>query len=111
MRIVKRKRLNSPKLRDAPRHECCVMCERSPCIGVAHLPHNEWGQPAGTGQKTDDWCGAHLCQDCHDYADGPGRNDHAWRARALCATLHRLFVRGVIVIPGEEFHATDDLPF
>ena len=109
--IPKRKRLESPALRAAPEFESCVMCGGVPCIGVAHLPHAEWDQAAGVGQKTDDWCGGHLCQACHDYADGPeGRNDHAWRARALCRTLRRLFALGLLQIRGE-FHEEPDPPF
>lgn len=108
--LFKRKRFESAKLREAPRFEQCVMCEAEPCIGVAHLPHELWGMGAGTAQKTHDWCGGHLGQRCHDYADGPeGRNDHAWRAKALCLTLQRLFDRGVLTIPGEVH--TVDTPF
>ena len=110
--IPKRKRLESKTLRDAPRHESCVIrgCN-APAVGVCHLPHSEWGFQAGTGQKTHDWLGAHLCHDHHDYCDGPeGRNDHAWRAMVFALTIQRLIDRGVLVIRGE-VHTFDDLPF
>lgn len=108
--LFKRKRFESKRLRDAPRFEVCVIegCE-APAVGVCHLPHNEWGMGAGTGQKTHDWLGGHLCHAHHDYADGDGRNDHAWRAMALCLTLQRLFDRGVLIVDGETH--TIDTPF
>ena len=107
----KRKRLQSPVLLDAPRHECCVVpgCH-GPAVGVCHLPHQLWQMGAGTAQKTHDWCGAHLCHDHHNYADGAeGRNDHAWRAMVLCLTIQRLIDRGTLVIEGENHRL--DTPF
>lgn len=109
--IKKPKRLRSPKLLDAPRHENCVVAGCfAPAVGVCHLPHNLWGFPAGIGQKTHDWLGAHLCHEHHGYCDGDGRNDHAWRAMVFARTIERLIARGVLVIAGEQ-HAHDDLPF
>ena len=104
--IPKRQRLESPALRDAPRHHSCVVLGcNMPAVGVCHLPHGEWGFPAGMGQKTHDWLGAHLCQEHHDYTDGP---DAGWIARATLPAP-RLIDTGVLIISGEDH--TLDLPF
>lgn len=109
--LFKRKRFESPTLRDAPRIELCVMPDCwAPAVGVCHLPSAEIGFHAGTGQKTHDWLGAHLCQSHHDYADGAaGRHDHRFRMQALALTVQRLFDRGVIIVQGEDH--TVNLPF
>ena len=101
-------RLRSEVLRKAPKGEMCVMCAENPAVALCHLPHAQVGFPAGMAQKTHDWNGAHLCQRCHDYADGAdGRNDIPWRTMAAFRTIQRLFARGVLLIPGED-HADPD---
>lgn len=68
------------------------MCGHPECC-LAHFPDFD----AGVSQKTYDICGAHLCQKCHDYADGAeGRHDYEWRFRAMHRTLKRLWRHGVI---------------
>jgi len=54
--------------------------------------------PAGTGQKTHDWLGAHLCWHCHELMDTDWRMDGTVRMKALCLTLERLFEDGVIQV-------------
>lgn len=89
----------SQKLRDAPaRAEYnCVMCKDPECC-MAHLRASD----AGTGQKCDDIISGHLCQKCHDYADGRtndgGQIDWYWKFLALSRTLHRLVHDGVITV-------------
>jgi len=91
--------LVSQRLRDAPRDVDfdCVRC-RNPEACLCHLP--AWD--AGTGQKCDDWQGAHLCAECHAYFDGPqGRHDFAARFLVLTRTLRRLFEHGILEVRGE----------
>lgn len=54
--------------------------------------------PAGTGQKTHDWLGAHLCYSCHQLADTVYRKDAEFRMKALCLTLERLFEEGILQV-------------
>jgi hypothetical protein len=94
----------SQKIRDYPRDldVVCANCGNPECCW-AHLPYHD----AGMGQKTDDYFGAPLCQQCHDYADGRaatdatghnagGRLDFEWRYRVLRAGIRGLWANGII---------------
>jgi hypothetical protein len=88
----------SQKLRTAARDQACVNCgAQDGTVVLAHLP---MAGESGTGYKTHDWLGAHLCRRCHDIVDGPeGRDDIDLRHRVLVRTLKRLFAAGVLVVP------------
>jgi hypothetical protein len=97
MMIPKSPRFNSKKLREAARNESCVMCENDEegKVILAHLPYRN----SGTGLKCSDFIGAHLCFDCHDYADSAeGRMAFEWRYLALTRTLERLFQNGTLIV-------------
>jgi len=90
-------RYNSKRLRRAAKDQPCVWCgAEDGTVVLAHLPGSYYRMGAGTAQKTHDWLGAHLCQKCHEYADGDGRKDAAFRMAVLCLTLERLFEQGVL---------------
>jgi hypothetical protein len=92
-------RYKSKKLRDAARGESCVLCGcRDETIVLAHLPSAVYGMSAGTGQKTHDWLGAHLCLRCHTNMDSVWRRNTEIRMKALCLTLQRLFDKGIIKV-------------
>lgn len=84
----------SLKLRRAAKDQACVMCRAEDgTVVLAHLP---W-RNSGMGQKCPDICAAHICVNCHSYADGAdGRKDFEWRMLALTRTLARLWEQGVI---------------
>lgn len=82
-----------PKLRRAARGQSCVMCNRDD--GTTVLAHLPW-RNSGMGMKCPDIVGAHLCVECHGYADGAGRADHEWRYLALSRTLARLWQDSVV---------------
>ena len=99
--------LVAKKIRDFPRDPDvhCVICDEPECCWC-HLPYHD----AGMGQKTDDFLGAPLCFQCHNYADGRaetdgagyyqsggcGRSDYEWHYIALRRGLKLLFDAGVI---------------
>lgn len=96
MLLPKKAPIRSGKLREAARDQACVRCgAQDGTVVLAHLPY-----PGGfgMGQKTDDIIGAHLCRECHDYVDGPGRREYDLRFRLLAATLTRLLRDGVVVV-------------
>ena len=71
----------------APR---CFGCKDSPGPGalcLAHRNRNAWGLTSGRGIKNLDPLGAILCQTCHTYADGEGKNDYDWWELAHLRTL------------------------
>lgn len=85
-----------PKLREAPRHEDCVMCDKPDAV-LCHrnIPkEDEWGK----GLKIYDWWGAWLCFECHTYGDNDGRYDAEWWERAVFRTIKRLINKGLIRI-------------
>ncbi len=86
----------SKRLRRAAKDQSCVLCgnDEEGRVILAHLPSQSYGMTAGCAQKTHDWLGAHLCDRCHAYVDGPGRKDTDLRMMALCRTLERLFDSG-----------------
>ena len=92
------KRYESKALRDAARDRPCVLCGKDGTTVLAHLPGRFYRMPAGTGQKTHDWLGAHLCADCHTLMDSDWRKDAQMRMMALCLTLERLFDDGVLTV-------------
>lgn len=100
---VKVPRFDSAKLRDAARGRPCVLCEHdlvdcTETTVLAHLPGAFYAMPAGWGEKTHDWLGAHLCSDHHERMDNEWRRNPHMRLMALCLTLQRLFAEGVIVV-------------
>ena len=97
--MQKKSRYQSKTLREAARGQSCVLCWDSRGTTVlAHLPGSFYGMPAGIGQKTHDWLGAHLCHDCHALMDSEWRKDPQIRMKALCLTLERLFDEGVLTV-------------
>ena len=96
--MKKKRRFRSNALREAARGRSCVLCKHadSDLTVLAHLPGAFYGMPAGTGQKTHDWLGAHLCYACHQLMDTAYRKDAEIRMKALCLTLERLFDDGTI---------------
>ena len=105
--------LVSKALRNAARGEVCVRCERpvkNETVVLCHLPLNAWGFGSSMAGKCPDWLGAHLCDECHAWIDGPdGRRDAETRGRVLAATLARLFDNGTLQIKGERHDV--DIPF
>ena len=94
-----RVRFESKLLRKAARGKRCVLCNAcDDTIVLAHLPGSFYGMAAGTGQKTHDWLGAHLCMRCHEKMDTIWRRETEIRMKALCLTLERLFEEGIIVV-------------
>lgn len=92
-------RFESKRLREAARDVPCVLCNRNDgTVVLAHLPGSFYGMPAGMGQKTHDWLGAHLCHDCHAEIDSTHRRDAEIRMMALCRTLERLFNDGTLTV-------------
>lgn len=108
MLIPKRRRLISPKLRQAGHGKTCVLCELGQSSMPCHLPHNGIGFPAGTGQKTHDWLTADCCAKCHFKLDhGEWRNDYQMRMKALTLTVQRRIDEGVLLIAGEDHTAPE----
>lgn len=96
MTLQKELRYQSQVLRRAAKNRSCVLCGNEQTTVLGHLPGAYYGMPAGTGQKTHDWLGAHLCVHCHEKMDTIWRKDTEIRMRALCKTLQRLFDEGTI---------------
>ena len=82
------------KLRQAPRHEFCVMCGKPDPV----LAHRNMPGDFGTGLKGPDWWGAHLCHECHTYGDGKGRKDYQFWELAVYRTMKRLIEMELIVV-------------
>ena len=98
----KRQVFRSNRLRQFARGQSCVLCQGtegfSSTVVLAHLPGSFYRMPAGIGQKTHDWLGAHLCAEHHARMDSEWRRDSQMRLMALCLTLERLFDEGVITV-------------
>ena len=77
-----------PKLREAARGQCCVMCNADD--GTIVLAHRNVPGDFGMGMKGEDWWGAHLCMKCHAYGDGGGRKDYQFWELAIKRTMKRL---------------------
>lgn len=97
MLLPKSPPIRSQKLRDAARGQSCVRCgSEDETVVLAHLPIS--GE-FGTGLKTHDIVGAHLCRPCHEHVDGPeGRRDYELRFHLLVETQVRLMRQGVLCV-------------
>ena len=79
--------------------QVCFGCREVPETGtmvLAHRNRNGWGMMFGRGRKGLSLAGAILCQKCHTYGDGPGRNDHWWWEMAVQRTLTWAWQQGYI---------------
>jgi len=103
--LQKEKRMRSRALLDSAHGEDCTIgspfCNHNPETTVAaHMPDG-----SGTGKvggKSDDWCIAFACSDCHTFIDsyvGGGEREFYIR-RGLVRTWRRLIEMGIIKIGG-----------
>ena len=62
----------------------------------AHRNRNGWGLKFGKGIKTLQLLTAFLCHECHQYGDGPGRDDYDWWELAVHRTLTWAWEQGFL---------------
>ena len=106
--IPKHKPIRSQKLRDSAKgEECCfqipgICSYDSTKTVLCHLPDESHGM----GQKSDDFCAAFGCKECHDWIDRrtinppyPKGADREWYARrAMVRTWRRWIELGLVKI-------------
>jgi hypothetical protein len=101
-------RVASKKLRDSARGEQCTfqiagVCNyQSETVSLCHLPDESHGM----ARKSDDFCAAFGCSDCHSVVDGRARNpeytgnEGFYNNRANRRTIRRWLELGLIKIEG-----------
>jgi hypothetical protein len=104
--MLKTKPIRSNKLRQSARGEDCTfqipgVCNHDPETTVlCHLPDESHGM----GRKSDDFCSAYGCSNCHDAIDGrmncfdDGAAKYMVINRAMVRTWRRMIEKGLIVI-------------
>ena len=109
--LPKQKPLRSTALRLSAGHidSACVNC------GAKHnrvvLAHRNIAGHFGMGMKGPDWWAALLCNTCHDYGDGRGKQDglgygdgsgntdSAWWELQIFRTMNEWISRGLVKLP------------
>lgn len=103
----KTKAIRSQKLRDSAMGEACTLEAPGVCNGypettvLCHLPDESHGM----SRKSDDFCAAYACSNCHDLIDGrhylqakAKMNIEWYLRRAMVRTWRRMIEKGLIKI-------------
>ena len=99
MNLQKPKKYRSKKITQSAKGECCSFRIPGVCnhdrstVVFGHAP----SAGKGIGSKTDDFYGAYICTNCHQYADSHSVFEmaHYWMP-AIFETQKKLFDKGLI---------------